>query len=335
MTHTLITRLVVGEATTLALGRPVGQTLGTPSSGALRWRAGTWVGARTPRVQWLSRVLRRRAPQAIVVRPAAAQGVAVRAWRKLAAAALCALAVGAAIPLAMTAFRSAPSAPGDLPITPAAAPAPVRVVTAAYMPPQPSQPEATTLPLPIASPNEGATSPLPFAPAVLAQEPAVQRVAEQPAAPPVPPERPTSPPTKPAAPVQKDQAPGPKATPGNQREQQPVSAVVLDEAAPRGARQATNPPAAPVSAPAKLPAATAAAPIAAAATQPTPKPTLERGAGLIAITPDSKVAVFTNPKTRLPQQFKIGDQLLSGDTIRSIDAKAGKVISSSKEYSLD
>ena len=48
-----------------------------------------------------------------------------------------------------------------------------------------------------------------------------------------------------------------------------------------------------------------------------------------------KVAVFTNPKTKLPQQFKIGEQLPGGDTIRSIDAKEGKVVTSMKEYSLD
>lgn len=58
-------------------------------------------------------------------------------------------------------------------------------------------------------------------------------------------------------------------------------------------------------------------------------------AGLIAITPDGKMAVFTNPSTKLPQPFKVGDQLATGETIRSIDAKDGKVITSSKEYSLD
>lgn len=337
MTHALITRLVVGEPTTLALGRPVGQTLATPTTGALRWKAGTWVGASTPRVEWLERVLRRREPQAIVVRTAAAPKGAVRARTKVAAAALAALGIGAAIPLAMTAFSAASSAPGDLPITPAAATAPVRVVAAAYMPPQPSLPAAATPPLPIATPNDGVASPLPFAPPEPEREPAVQRRAEQPKTPPVPPDRPPSPPAKAA--VQKEQAPAraPSATPGSQREQKPVSAVVLDEAAPRGARPGANPPAAtpPSSVPAKSPVAAAAAPSPAAATQLAPKPALERGTGLIAITPDSKVAVFTNPKTRLPQQFKIGDQLLSGDTIRSIDAKAGKVISSSKEYNLD
>jgi hypothetical protein len=78
----------------------------------------------------------------------------------------------------------------------------------------------------------------------------------------------------------------------------------------------------------------APAPSAGAVASPA-KPTLLRGKGLIAITPDGKVAVFTNPTTKLPQQFKIGEHLTGGDTILSIDVKAGKVISSSKEYSLD
>lgn len=326
MTHSLITRLVVGEPTTLVLGQPVGQTLATPSGSALRWKDGTWVGAGTPRLEWLARVLRRREPQAIVIRTAAgAPAASPSVRRNLAAAALAAVAVGAAIPLAMTAFSAARSAPGDLPITPAAAPAPVRVVTATYMPPQPSQPAVAPTPLPIATPNEGAGSPLPFALREPAQGPVAAR-AEQPKAPPVPAERPPSPPAN--ASVQKEQTPPLKNSAGNQREQQPERAVVLDEASPRAGRPAANPPPAsePTSAPAKRPAAAAPAPSPAVATQPAPSPSvatqparksaLEQGTGLIAITPDSKVAVFTNPNTRLPQQFKIGDQLLSGDRLR-------------------
>jgi len=104
------------------------------------------------------------------------------------------------------------------------------------------------------------------------------------------------------------------------------SAVVLDEA-PAGAKGA----------PAK---AAVAASVEKAATSATPtvasKPqSLPRGAGLVAITPDGKVAVFTNPKTRLPEQFKVGDQLQGGDVIRSIDLKQGKVLTSAKEYTLD
>ena len=51
--------------------------------------------------------------------------------------------------------------------------------------------------------------------------------------------------------------------------------------------------------------------------------------------PDGKSAVFTDPTTRLPKQFKVGDKLTGGDTIKSIDAVQGKVIAGTKEYSLD
>jgi hypothetical protein len=126
-----------------------------------------------------------------------------------------------------------------------------------------------------------------------------------------------------------------------QRDQKPASAVVLDEASPRAAQpvHAAAPQGAPPAsnsgrdAPRVVALATPAT--AAAAVSTPAKPALQRGKGLIAITPDGKVAVFTNPTTKLPQQFKIGDHLTSGDTVLSIDAKAGKVISSSKEYSLD
>jgi len=57
--------------------------------------------------------------------------------------------------------------------------------------------------------------------------------------------------------------------------------------------------------------------------------------GLIAITPDNKLAVFTDPGTGLPQQFHIGDPLPGGDTLRAIDGRQGKVFTSAREYSLD
>lgn len=65
------------------------------------------------------------------------------------------------------------------------------------------------------------------------------------------------------------------------------------------------------------------------------QPPIPRGTGLVAITPDGKTAVFTNPNTRLPVQYKVGDHLPGGDSIRLIDLKEGKVVTSAKEYSLD
>jgi hypothetical protein len=59
------------------------------------------------------------------------------------------------------------------------------------------------------------------------------------------------------------------------------------------------------------------------------------GSGLVAITPDGKIALFTNPKTRLPERFKVGDKLPSGETLKSIDTSSGKVVTDSKEYVLE
>jgi hypothetical protein len=59
------------------------------------------------------------------------------------------------------------------------------------------------------------------------------------------------------------------------------------------------------------------------------------GAGLVAVTPDGKAALFTNPATRLPEKFGIGDKLPSGETVRSIDAKTGVVNTDTKEYRLE
>ncbi|WP_186510838.1 hypothetical protein [Caenimonas sedimenti] len=105
------------------------------------------------------------------------------------------------------------------------------------------------------------------------------------------------------------------------RQDQPVKppAVLLDE-----------PPAGQAAAAKALSPSSAAAPKAEVRS---PAPT--RGQGLIAITPDGKFAVFTNPKSRMPEQFKVGDQLPTGENIRSIDVKDGKVVSSTKEYQLD
>lgn len=128
-----------------------------------------------------------------------------------------------------------------------------------------------------------------------------------------------------------------------------VPAVVFDEATPARPALATpknaNPPASDEATP-PVRVARHPPPLAAGSrfAQPVKDVSARRGGaaaspqptvGLIAITPDGKTAVFTNPTTKLPQPFKIGEQLPSGETIRSIDTKAGKVATSAKEYSLD
>lgn len=324
MTNPLITRLVVGEPKKLALGKPVGQNLGDPTGAALHWKAGNWVGARAPCLTWLSRLLARIQPQSIVVPIAAAKSGAERFQRLAVVGAGVAVFVGG-LGFGLATLRNQPEASGELPIAPAAT---VRMVQFAYVSPQleaaPAPMEQQPFPIAKAQPD-AVTPPLPFSPPL-----------REPARPPekVPAQEVTKPALsnaqKPPEPTAKAQPPAPpKATPARQ-EPQTVPAVVLDEAAPRGSR---------ASAPAPTVPAEAAVPVkqGAPAVPPAAKPPIERerGTGLIAITPDGKVAVFTNPKTKLPQQFKIGEQLPGGDTIRSIDAKEGKVVTSMKEYSLD
>ena len=56
---------------------------------------------------------------------------------------------------------------------------------------------------------------------------------------------------------------------------------------------------------------------------------------LVAITPDGKSAVFSDPVSKLPVQVRIGQKLPTGDTLVSVSASAGKVTTSTKEYHLD
>jgi hypothetical protein len=126
----------------------------------------------------------------------------------------------------------------------------------------------------------------------------------------------------PAAPTRSDKEKGEKA------------AVIMDDvpmpkANPTPAPQAPSPQTV-----AKAPAPTPA-PVPGLAPAAAAKPAQPRGIGLLAIAPDGKSAAFTNPKTRLPEQFKIGDQLPNGETVRSIDLKGGRVVTNAKEYGLE
>lgn len=376
MNNHLITRLVVGGSKTLALGQPVRQALEASGEGALRWNSGAWVAPRAKRL-YFPRVFRIEQPQTIVVRSAAARAGARARRRALAAGAMLAVATAVAVtvPLVLHRMRAAPIADEGLPIAHAArapAEAAVSVVASAYVPPMPSVPAPDAQSLPIAVAATEATPVL--------SNPAPPQLTRptHPPQPPQPDHQKAAEPAKPAptavaaheppvpakvAAASRKVEPLVAQTPAKQHEQQPASAVVLDEAAhkslhaqPASTAPAAAPPAkapsAPAAAPASLvpakPAAVPAAlPVVIAKAPPTPvvapaptpapasKPAAEQGAGLIAITPDGKLAVFTNPKTRLPQQFKIGDQLPGGDIVRSIDPKAGKVVSSTKEYIFD
>lgn len=56
---------------------------------------------------------------------------------------------------------------------------------------------------------------------------------------------------------------------------------------------------------------------------------------LVALTPDGKSAIFADPTTRLPTQFKIGQRLPNGETLVGVSVTTGKATTSSKEYTLD
>ncbi|MEJ8839375.1 hypothetical protein [Ramlibacter sp. AN1133] len=329
MNEDLITRLILGGPRTVTLGRAVGQKLETPSATALRWRGGRWLDEREPRSVWRPGMLPKRKLQARLAKTLCRKlhlrlrpGVALFA-------AVAALLVGA---LAMDwhPLRGRSTDPGELPV---AALSSVRVLQSAYALP-PAAPEPA--PREQAALGEqrtagAATPPLPYTtpadfPAAMtshrASAPATPRQALQPA--------------KSLAPVVK-QAPLPPAPAASARQQSHEdSAVVLDDGAPGLARSLVpaNPPAT-TAAPSKQPPSATALAAIAAASAPVLRTTSPAAAELIAITPDGKFAVFTDPQTRLPRQFEVGEQLPAGDIIRSIDAKAGRVVSSSMEYSLD
>lgn len=303
MSNNLITRLVVGEPTKICLGKPVGQRLHSgQEKPALRWKDVASVGQRTPRLASLFR----RTPAKTFQLPTR-QLAAVVPGRKTAwtVAAVALMAVGAGLGILWRAQNS-----GFLPIAPASQQdhgQAVKIVSAPYTPHQQDTNVAAT----------PSMTPIPGLPIVAANSSGAETSGL-------------------SAPIEVSAAPTSAATPSPARTaakppvkeksadlQKKPPAVVLDEVAPQRPTPAPQvvskeTPAAKTDAPAK--ALPAAAP---------------RGTGLVAITPDGKSAVFTNPKTRLPEQFKVGDLLPGGDTIRSIDNNSGKVLTSSKEYHLD
>ncbi len=301
-----ITPLVIGDPRALVLGRRAALLSAAPmhagaGANATAWRAALQRAANWPR------------------------------HGQVLAGGLVAVLLVTMLLLALAALRTPPRLSSELPVRPASFTAPaVRVVTTAYAA---ALPVATAaLPTePEAAPKADASSampPLPFSPPppaalALSATPAVPSAARVPA----PRVRERMPPmAKVQVPVRQQ----PKA-------EEPLRAgVVLDEAEARAERGppadasetlATSASVVPVTQSASL----ARAAGAGGAGRPVPEP----ASGLIAITPDSRFAVFTNPRTGLPQQFHIGDPLPGGDTIRSIDGGRGKVFTSGREYSLD
>lgn len=69
--------------------------------------------------------------------------------------------------------------------------------------------------------------------------------------------------------------------------------------------------------------------------QSAPAPSSNLVSGLVALTQDGKYALFTNVQTRLPEKFAVGEQLPSGEVVKSIDKVNGKVQTDAKEYRLE
>ena len=335
MSQADITRLVVGEPFTLGMGRAVGQSLRSSDvSKSLQWRDGKWQGQKS----LLSVLSKKKRPKLLVLPAGAGRRLRLNAWVIAALVGLAGTGVALGLLLqsreAPLASNAQPAAAQSLPLV--QAPENVRTVDQPF-PTSPAEsfqviqtaegeaPTAGTPSLPILAPagvgtttvSASAGASLPFvAPAPMPTPigPAPELTSERSStrAEARPPAKPAKEEPKPPAVILDEMVEKPKPTAGVKSEptaktSQPVKPAVVASVAATPAN-APSAPAAPALAPAR---------------------------GLIAITPDGKSAVFTDPATRLPKQFKVGDKLTSGDTIKSIDAGQGKVIAGTKEYSLD
>ncbi len=56
---------------------------------------------------------------------------------------------------------------------------------------------------------------------------------------------------------------------------------------------------------------------------------------VVDIPPDASYVLITNPQTRLPQRFAVGQKIWTGETIKSIDPKAGHLVLDSRTVSME
>ncbi|MCV0439059.1 MAG: hypothetical protein K5880_10530 [Hydrogenophaga sp.] len=321
-----ITRLVVGEPITLSIGRSVGQSATTvDASKVLQWRDGKWQGT----TNLLEKIAVKRPAKLLVFPARSAKRVPIRLSVPLLAGLLAIGGIGAGIGALLRPERAPLPQPvtvtevkvPELPVVPVTTPADaVRSVDEPYQAPAETN-------LQMIETHEAALPPQPTAQAAAPSLPIAPPRAETPPLPtPLPsakasPERTQPPKTAPETKVAaRDVAKGPSK--GAKEEPRPP-AVLLDELADKHPKAASPQRVAGTST--DKPVAAPVAPIAQASA----------GRGLLAITPDGKFAVFTDPATKLPRQFKAGDKLPSGDTIKAIDAKTGKVSTGAKEYTLE
>ncbi|MDZ4125787.1 MAG: hypothetical protein U1E02_16660 [Hydrogenophaga sp.] len=335
MSQADITRLVVGEPFTLGMGRAVGQSLRSSDvSKSLQWRDGKWQGQKS----LLSVLSKKKRPKLLVLPAGAGRRLRLNAWVIAALVGLAGTGVALGLLLqsreAPLVSNAQPAGAQSLPFVQAAEN--VRTVDQPF-PNAPAEsfqviqtaegeaPTAATPSLPILAPagvgtttaSAGAGASLPFvAPAPMPTPigPAPELTSERSS-----PRAEARPPAKPA------------------KEEPKPPAVILDEMVekPKPTAAVKSEPTAKTSQPVKPAVVANVAATPANAPSAPAAPALAPARGLIAITPDGKSAVFTDPATRLPKQFKVGDKLTSGDTIKSIDAAQGKVIAGTKEYSLD
>lgn len=139
--------------------------------------------------------------------------------------------------------------------------------------------------------------------------------------------QPPAPPTAvqlPPAPAKPGPAVAPQAAKGTDKEVA-TSLLIMDGAgaAKTDDKRVVEAPsrvaAAPVVAPA--PSKPASAPVAAAAPPKVDEPKVT----VVDIARDGSYVLITNPRTRLPERFGVGQKIFSGETVQKIDAAGGKV----------
>lgn len=92
---------------------------------------------------------------------------------------------------------------------------------------------------------------------------------------------------------------------------------------------------APVTAAAKVPSAPPTPQSTGPKVETQVKAPLKAPTVLVAVTPDGKSALFTNPATRLPERFSVGEKIPGGETIKAIDKNGGTVKTDVRDYKLE
>lgn len=293
-----ITRLVVGEKYTLSMGVPVGQAIKeTDVSKTLRWRDGRWESNNN--LLTMAKQLTSRPSKVLNVPAKKNRPIVSLSMRRLPILVSAVAAIVAAGWVAAMGYSHFFGQSQEVALPIGVSERAVAIGNAVKSVDQPY--------------------PMPTAPAEVPETPASISAAE-----PVPVVQP-----KEDKPVANQQQPKPAQPPAPAKTPEPAIAGQKSDA-----KDQKQQPAAVI-----LDAETPAAKQAQSGGTPlvTAKPAQDNkvGAGLVAITPEGKYALFTNVKTRLPEKFAVGDKLPSGETVKSIDKNAGKVTTDAKEYRLE